>query len=169
MNSAAAVIFLCFMILLCGMICRKPVFDLFREGAAEGLRSAIGILPALIGLMAMTAAFRASGLAEILSSLLLPLAEKLGFPPELLPLTVLRPISGSGALSYYQNLLTRFGADSTIGRLGGIIQGCGETVFYVAALYFGKNGKYAKTAIFCALLGNLVGIAAAVWYLGKIF
>lgn len=168
--SSAAVIFLCAVILLCGLIRRIPIFRAFTKGAEEGLRSAVSVLPSLIGLLAMTAVFRASGLAEKLSELLLPLVESTRFPSELLPLVVLRPVSGSGALAFYQSLLSEHGADSLIGKLGGIIQGCGETVFYVTALYFGKeSGKTAGIAVFCSLVGNLLGICTAAALAGNFF
>ena len=168
--SSAAVIFLCAAILLCGLVRKVPVFQTFTKGAEEGFRSAVSVLPSLVGLMAMTAVFRASGLAAKLSELLLPLVEGTRFPPELLPLAVLRPISGSGSLALYQSLLSEHGADSLIGRLGGIIQGSGETVFYVAALYFGKEGgRNIGVAVLCAIAGNLLGIAAATALMEKFF
>ena len=170
MNSAAAVIFLCCAILLSALFQKIRAFSVFTEGALEGLRSAVRILPSLIGLMAMVEVFKASGLVQLLSDWLAPITARLGIPVELLPLILLRPISGSGSLSFYKGLLTQFGADSLIGRLGGVIQGCGETVFYVASLYFGSIGSQKSgTAIFCAIIGNLAGICTAVWIIEKIF
>ena len=94
-----------------------PVFDTFLAGAREGLRASLKLLPTLVGLIVAVTMLRASGLLELLCGLLDPVAQGAGVPAELLPLALLRPISGSGASAYTLDLLQQFGPDSETGRI----------------------------------------------------
>lgn len=107
-------------LLFCGILCwgavqGVDVFAAFRTGAARGLTAAREILPSLIALVTAVAMLRASGALELLCSVFAPAAEQLGLPGELLPMALLRPVSGSGALALFEDILTRFGPDSFIG------------------------------------------------------
>ena len=108
-------------ILLFGAVRGVNVFDEFIAGAKEGLSSAVKILPALVGLMTAVGMFKASGALDVLTHALSPLSSTLGVPGELMPLALLRPISGSGALVIFENLLTAYGPDSAIGRIAGVM------------------------------------------------
>ena len=112
-------------LLFCGILCwgavqGVDVFAAFRTGAARGLTAAGEILPSLIALVTAVAMLRASGALELLCSVFAPAAEQLGLPGELLPMTLLRPVSGSGALALFEDILTRFGPDSFIGRTASV-------------------------------------------------
>jgi len=145
-------------ILLYGLLRGTDVFSLFLEGAREGLRTAVGILPALVALTTCVGMFKASGGLDVLVWALAPAAQALGAPKEALPLALLRPISGSGALVIYEDILRSFGPDSAVGRTASILMGSTETTFYTIAVYFGGAGiKRTRHTLPCALAGDLTG------------
>lgn len=158
-------------LLFCGILCwgavqGVDVFAAFRTGAARGLTAAGEILPSLIALVTAVAMLRASGALELLCTAFAPAAEQLGLPGELLPMALLRPVSGSGALALFEDILTRFGPDSFIGRTASVLMGSTETTFYTIALYCSaaniKNSRYAAPASLCADLMGFAASAAAV-------
>lgn len=145
-------------ILLFGIFKKVNVFDVFLEGAKEGLEVSISILPALIGLMTCVGMFKASGGLDVITYLLAPLTEKIHFPGEVVPLALLRPISGSGALVVFEDILKNYGPDSFIGRVASVLQGSTETTFYTIAVYY-SAAKITKTrhTLVCALTADMVG------------
>lgn len=128
------------------------LYSAFLKGAAEGLTVILKILPSLIGLLTVISMIRASGFLDLLADL--PLLNSTGIPSELLPLMLIRPLSGSGALSIGADLMTTYGADSLIGRTASVMLGSTETTFYIVAVYFGACGitktRYAIPAALCA-------------------
>lgn len=130
------------------------VFDVFISGAKEGITTSFAILPALIALTTAVGMFNASGALDMLCHLLGPLAGFLGLPTEVIPLALIRPISGSGTLVIFENLLQNFGADSFVGRVASVMLGSTETTFYTIAIYFGaikmSNVRYTVGASLCA-------------------
>ena len=126
------------LILLAGYVKGLPLFDLFLSGAKEGLQTSLKLLPTLIGLIVAVTMLRASGLLELLCGLLGPAAEAMGVSPQLLPLALLRPVSGSGASAYTLDLLKQFGPDSETGRIASVLTSSTETTFYAVAVYFGS-------------------------------
>jgi spore maturation protein B len=141
---------------------RQDVFDGMLCGARDGLRTAAGIAPALVTLIPAVYMLRASGVLEALTGLLSPLAAKLGIPPETVPLMLIRPFSGSGALAAGTELISTYGADSFIGRTVAVMLGSTETTFYVIAVYFGAAGiKKSRHAIPSALAADLTGFIMA--------
>ncbi len=134
------------------------VFDTFLSGAKEGFSSGISILPALVALMTAVGMFKASGALDVLTYGLKPLASLLHLPSEVIPLALLRPISGSGALAIFQDIITTYGPDTFIGRVASVMQGSTETTFYTIAVYYGAT-KINKTrhTLPAALTGDLVG------------
>ena len=147
-------------LLFCGILCwgavqGVDVFAAFRTGAARGLTAAGEILPSLIALVTAVAMLRASGALELLCTVFAPAAERLGLPGELLPMALLRPVSGSGALALFEDILTRFGPDSFIGRTASVLMGSTETTFYTIALYFGatkvRNTRHCLPAALLAV------------------
>ncbi len=116
------------------------VFEEFVNGAAEGLGLTLKIFPFLLSMMLAIAVFRASGAFEAIANLLSPLCQKIGLPTEVLPIALLRPFSGSGALALTADVLHTKGADSFSGRLASVIQGSTDTTFYLLAVYFGSVG-----------------------------
>ncbi|HZK21563.1 MAG TPA: nucleoside recognition domain-containing protein [Oscillospiraceae bacterium] len=133
------------------------VFDVFIEGAKKGLKTAVEILPALIALVVAVDMLRNSGALIFLCDILKPIAKITGIPKEILPLTILSPISGSGAITMYESLLKDFGADSAIGRTASILMGSTETVFYAITIYYGSVGiKNTRHTLPCALSANII-------------
>lgn len=148
---------------LAGMIRKIKVYDVFIEGAKEGFQVAVRIIPFLVGILVAIGMFRASGAMDILTNALRPLTTATGFPADLMPLAILRTLSGSGSLAFTTDLVKRFGPDSVIGRTAATMYGSSETTFYVLAVYFGSIGvKRTRHAIPAALTGDLVAAIAAV-------
>ncbi len=119
---------------------RVSVFDGFVAGAKEGIATAFGILPSLVGLLVAVGMFRASGAMDLLLTFLAPVGSALGIPAEVMPLAMLRPVSGSGSLALVAELFDRYGPDSFIGRAASVLMGSTETTFYTLAVYFGSVG-----------------------------
>ena len=151
-------------VVLYGMGRRVDVYGALVDGAGEGLKTALRILPPLVGLLTAVQMLRASGCMELLEGLLGPLAARLGIPAEVLPLMLVRPVSGSAALGVGAELIARYGPDSTVGRTAAVMLGSTETTFYTIAVYFGAAGvsrsRYALPAALCA---DLTGFLAASW------
>ncbi len=131
---------------------KKNYFDVFINGAVQGFRTAIGLLPSLTALMTAVAMLNASGAVGCLSELLSPLASAVGVPAELLPLLVTRPFSGSASTAAYTELLDAVGADSLAGLCASVIFGSSDTVVYVLSVYFSSVGiRHSRWAFPCAL------------------
>lgn len=149
---------------------RVRVFDVFLNGAANGLRSAVSILPALVGLICAISMLRASGALDFLGHLLSPVLSKIGMPAEVLPLALLKPVSGSGALAMIQDIFNTSGPDSFAGKLASVMLGSSETTFYTLAVYYGavkiRDSRYTVSA---AVIADLVGVFAAVLICGIIY
>lgn len=145
-------------ILVYGIVKGVAVFDVFLDGAKEGIMIAYQILPALIALMTCVGMFKASGGLDILTNLLSPVANIFSIPTETIPLALLRPISGSGALVIYEDILKNYGPDSIVGKMASVMMGSTETTFYTIAIYFGSS-KITKTryTLFCALVADFMG------------
>lgn len=149
-------------ILLTGLLHKVNLLSAFAAGAKQGLKTAAGMIPPLVLFLAVLGMFEASGCLDALCWALKPLAGVLGIPQEVMPLALLRPLSGSGSLAVFQEILAQHGPDSLIGRTASIIQSASETTFYTTALYFGA-AKVSRTryALPCSLLGDLAVIASA--------
>jgi len=161
--------------LLCGVALygtarRVDVYGALVQGAGEGLNTLLRIAPALVGLLTAVYMLRASGALELAAQALEPLLERVGLPPELLPLMLVRPISGSAALGVGAELIATHGPDSMLGRMAAVMLGSTETTFYTIAVYFGAVGitrtRYAVPAALCA---DLVGFWAAAWAVRLLF
>lgn len=140
------------------------VYDALVQGAGGGLEVLLRIFPALVGLMTAVAMLRASGALELAAGALGPLLDRVGLPAQLLPLMLVRPISGSAALGVGAELIQNYGPDSQLGRTAAVMLGSTETTFYTIAVYFGAVGitrtRYAVPAALCA---DLTGFLAAAW------
>ncbi len=143
---------------------RVDVYSALIRGARSGLDTLLRIVPSLIGLMTAVYMLRASGALELLARVLSPVMDRLGLPAELLPLMLVRPVSGSAALGVGSELIAAYGPDSTLGRMAAVMLGSTETTFYTIAVYFGAVGitrtRYAVPAALCA---DLTGFLAAAW------
>ena len=140
------------------------MYDALVQGASGGLEVLLRIFPALVGLMTAVAMLRASGALELAAGALAPLLDQVGLPAQLLPLMLVRPISGSAALGVGAELIQTYGPDSQLGRTTAVMLGSTETTFYTIAVYFGAVGitrtRYAVPAALCA---DLTGFLAAAW------
>lgn len=157
-------------IVVFGCLQRVDIYEVFLEGAKEGLQTVIDILPTLIGLVMAVEVVRAGGLLDLMVELIRPLSNAVGFPAELAPLSIVRLVSSSAATGLLTDLFAHYGPDSTLGRVASVMMSCTETVFYTMSLYFLSVGiKKTRWTLPCALLANIVGIAAAVWLVDLVF
>ncbi|MDR1002489.1 MAG: spore maturation protein [Oscillospiraceae bacterium] len=149
-------------ILGAGFFRKVPVFDEFLEGAREGIKNSFSILPALVGLIVCVSMLRASGTLDALTGLIAPAASKAGIPKEIIPLALVRPISGSGALAAIKDVFARYGTDSFAGRAGSVLMGSTETTFYSIAVYFGSCGiKKTGITLIAALAADFTGLVVS--------
>lgn len=143
---------------------KENAYDIMLQGAAEGLRLLISLVPTLILLLTAVHMLRASGATEILSGFLAPLFSLFGIPPETAMLVLIRPISGSAALAVGAELMAEYGVDSLIGRTAAVMLGSTETTFYTISVYFGAAGiKKTRYTIPAALFADFVGFFMASW------
>lgn len=152
------------LILVCAWSLHKKedFYSLLVLGAQDGLRLLFSMIPSLIALMSAVSMLRTSGLIDRLSTLLAPLCMRVGLLPELVPLMLIRPLSGSAALAVGAELIAAHGADSLVGRTAAVMLGSTETTFYTISVYFGAAGvKKTRHTIPAALLADVVGFLAA--------
>jgi spore maturation protein SpmA len=149
-------------IALAGLSRRVPVYDAFIAGAREGLEIAVRILPFMIAILVAVGLFRASGALDALTGALAPVTGWLGFPAEALPMALIRPLSGSGALAVMTDTMQHYGPDSFVGYLVCVINGSSETTFYVLALYLGSVGvRASRHTVLACLAADLAGVAGS--------
>ena len=155
--------FLIFTIVVSGILERVQVYETFIKGAKDGFYTVLKIMPTLVGLMVAVGALRASGFLEFLSGILGQWTEKIGFPGELVPLSVVKMFSSSAATGLLTDIYKEFGTDSYIGRIA-----CTETIFYTMSVYF-MTAKVKKTryTLAGAMIATAAGLAASVWLAGK--
>ncbi len=157
-------------ILVHGYIKGVKLYDTFVEGASEGFRTALKIMPYLIAIFLAIGIFKESGALETFSNLLLIPGRLIGLPKEIIPLVVLKPISGSGSLAMVKDLVNTYGPDSFVGRVASTMMGSSETIFYTMAIYFGAVGiKKARHTLACAIIAHLAGVIASVMVCKWIF
>jgi spore maturation protein B len=148
---------------LYGMIKKVKVYDVFVEGAKEGFEVAVKIIPFLVGILVAIGMFRGSGAMDLLTAALRPLMAATGFPAELVPLAILRTLTGSGSLAFTTDLIKTYGPDSLMARMAATMYGSSETTFYVLAVYFGAiSVKRTRHAVPAALIGDVVAAIATV-------
>lgn len=161
--SAFAIPIILFIIISFGLVKRVGVYDCFMEGANEGLITVFRIIPPIVGILCAVAMMRESGLLNILTSFMSPVTRIIGMPDELLPLALLKPVSGGGSIAILTDIINKYGADSFIGRAASIMMGSTETTFYTLAVYFGAAKVYrTRHALPAALVTDIVGIVSSV-------
>lgn len=168
--SKWAIPFLLLCIPLYGFFRKVPVYEAFVEGAEEGFRTAVKIIPFLVGMLVAISVFRASGAMEAMLGALAPLLARWGAPPEILPLAIMRPLSGSACLGLAAELMQIHGPDSFIGRLASVMQGTTDTTFFVLTVYFGAVGvsRY-RYALFTGLTADVTGLIASLYICRLLF
>ncbi len=153
-----------------GYLKKIEIYDVFIDGAKDGIMTVFKILPTLVGLMVAVGILRASGALEFFSELVSPVAELIGFPSEAVPLSVMRLVSSSASLGLALDLFKQFGPDSFIGRTVSIMIGCTETVFYTVSVYFMSVGiKKTRYTIPAAVFVNIAGAIISFYVALRVF
>ena len=146
-----------------GLIKKVGVFDAFLCGAKEGFCTAFSIAPAMVGLITAVTMLRESGAMEWLSGVISPLAQSLGFPAEIVPVALLRPVSGSGATALILGIFDEFGADSFVGRVVSVMAGSTETTIYAIAVYYSSVGiKKTRHTLVSGLCADFTAVVFSV-------
>lgn len=149
---------------LFGAIRHVKVYEAFVEGAAEGFQTSIRILPFLVAMLVAINVFRASGALNFCVSFLEPVLTFFHIPSELIPLAIMRPLSGTGALGLTSELFTTFGPDSLIGRIASTVLGSTDTTFYILTVYFGAVGIIRpRYSVLVGLCGDIIGFLGSVY------
>jgi len=155
---------------LYGLYKRVPVYETFVEGAKEGFGVAVRIIPYLVAILFAIGMFRASGAMEALITLLNPVLGPIGFPAEVLPMAIIRPLTGSGSAGLVADMVARYGEDSLFVKMAAVMFGSTETTFYVVAVYFGAvNIKRTRHAIPAGLTADIAAMLFAVWVVRLLF
>ncbi|MBE6050968.1 MAG: spore maturation protein [Clostridium sp.] len=153
-----------------GMIKGGKVYDWFIEGAKEGLKVCLNIFPYLLAMIIAVDIFKGAGLLDNLNNLLSPIVKLIGLPKELLPLVLIKPLSGSGAVGIFTNIVQTYGPDSYIGLIASVIMGTTETIFYTVTVYFGAvKVKKVRHTVWAAVMADLVAIIAAIFIVNILF
>ena len=154
-----------------GLVFKKiKVYESFVDGAKDGFDIALRIIPYLVAILVAIGMFRASGALELFISFISPILNIIGFPPENVPLAIMRPLSGSGSLGLFTDLVNEYGTESIFTKIGATMFGSTETTFYVLAVYFGSVGiRKSRHALIAGLIADAVGVIAAVYICKVIF
>ncbi len=157
-------------ILLAGVLKKVKTYDMFIEGARDGIETVIKIMPSLVGLLVAVGVFKASGALDLVIIPLKPVIELLGMPPEVAPLALLRPISGSASFAYVTEIIKAFGPDTYQGRVAATMMGSTETIFYTLAVYYGSVGiKNIRYTLVAAIMADIISVIASLWACRFIF
>lgn len=149
---------------LWAMYKKVPIYDTFINGAKDGVGVGLRIIPYLVAILVAVGMFRASGAIDMLAQALSPVLNLIGMPADVLPLAIIRPLSGSGALGITTEIANQYGGDSYMARLAAIMTGSSETTFYVLTVYFGAVGiTKVRHALIAGLIADVAGILAALF------
>lgn len=149
---------------------RVPAYESFVDGAKEGVQLSFSIVPYLTGMLVSIKVFRESGAMDFFITALKPFFSFIHIPAEVVPLALIRPLSGTGALGMTTDLISTYGPDSFIGRLASTMQGSTDTTFYILTVYFGAVGiKKMGDALKVGLCSDVVGIVASVIIVSIVF
>ena len=155
---------------LYGLIKGVRVYEVFVEGAKEGFEVAVTIIPYLVAILFAIGMFRASGAMDFLIGLLDPVLGLIGVPAEVLPMAIIRPLTGSGSAAIVADMIQQYGEDSLYVKMAATMFGSTETTFYVIAVYFGAvNIKNTRHAVPAGLLADFVGVLASVYVVRLLF
>lgn len=161
--SSIAMPLIILIIIMYGVAEKNKVFDTFLKGAKEGLEIVINLFPTLLGIFLAVGALRNSGIIEQIIKMISPLLNTLNIPAQIMPLALLRPISGSASMAVATDIMTQYGVDSKIGLIASVIMGSTETTFYTIAIYTSSVGiKKTRCIIAAALIADIVGMLVSV-------
>ena len=150
-------------IVVFGLIKRVPVFDIFLKGAKEGMQILYSIAPTIIALVFAVDLLRSSGAIDAICNFIEPVADYLGFPKEIVPMVLLRPVSGSGSTALLTSLYEQCGPDSFAGRVASVLAGSSETTFYAIAMYFGCiRVRKIRHTLFAAIIADITAAVMSV-------
>ena len=155
---------------LYGLIKKVPVYEEFVEGAKEGFKVAVMIIPYLVAILFAIAMFRASGAMDFLIDGLRPVLGLIGVPPEMIPMAIVRPLTGSGSAAIVLDMINQYGEDSILVKMAATMFGSTETTFYVIAVYFGAvNIKKTRHAVPAGLIADFAALFASIWVVRLLF
>ena len=155
---------------LYGLYKKVPVYESFVDGAKEGFEVAVRIIPYLVAILFAIGMFRASGAMDFLIETLRPVLGFIGFPAEVLPMAIVRPLTGSGSAGIVVDMISQFGEDSIFVKMAATMFGSTETTFYVIAVYFGAVGiKKTRHAVPAGLVADFAAMLVAVWTVRLLF
>jgi len=155
---------------LYGLFKRVPVYESFVEGAKEGFQVAVRIIPYLVAILFAIGMFRASGAMDFMVAALQPVLSVIGFPGEVLPMAIVRPLTGSGSAGLVADMINQYGEDSILVKMAAVMFGSTETTFYVIAVYFGAvNIKKTRHAVPAGLTADIAAMLIAVWTVTLLF
>lgn len=161
--SASAIPIVILIILFYGIKEKKKVFDIFLDGAKDGMRIVINLFPTLIGIFLAVGALRTSGILDFIINFISPVTNLFKIPSQILPLAMLRPISGSASMGIAVDIMNKYGVDTTIGMITSVIMGSTETTFYTIAIYTAcVKIKKIRFVLAAALLADLAGMITSV-------
>ena len=150
-------------VLTFGLIKKVPVYEIFIDGAKDGLKVTVEIIPYLLAIMVAVGMFRASGAIELLQSVLGGLLDKFDIPVDILPVMIVRSLSGSAVLGLFSDIASQHEIESYTTKLSAIMVGSSETTFYILAVYFGAVGiKKIRHALLTGILADCIGIIASI-------
>lgn len=150
-------------IILYSVLEKNKVYDIFLEGAKEGVHIVYNIFPTLVGLFVAVGALRCSGILELITNFLSPVIEMLNIPKEIMPLAILRPISGSASMAIATDIMNNYGVDTKIGIIASTIMGSTETTLYTIAVYTScVNIRKTRGILIAALAGDIIGMVVSV-------
>lgn len=161
--SSAAIPTVILIILLYGVAEKNKVYDTFLEGAKDGIEIVFKLFPTLVGIFLAVGALRQSGIIDLIIKLISPITNLLKIPSQILPLAMLRPISGSASMAVAVDIMQKYGVDTTIGLITSTIMGSTETTLYTIAVYTSCVGvKKTRFVLFAALIADFVGMITSV-------
>lgn len=147
-----------------GMFKGRKVYEWFIEGAKDGLKVCLNIFPYLLAMIIAVNIFREAKLLDILNNMIAPIGGLIGLPKEVIPLVLVKPLSGSGAVGILTDILKTYGPDTTIGLISSVIMGTTETIFYTITVYFGAvQIKKIRHTLWAAILADITAIIAAIF------
>ena len=152
-----------------GMIKGRKVYDWFIEGAKDGLKVCVNIFPYLLAMIIAVHIFREAKLLDMLNNAISPICKLIDLPKEVVPLVLIKPLSGSGAIGILTDILKTYGADSYVGLIASVIMGTTETIFYTITVYFGAiQIKKIRHTLWAAILADLTAIIISVLLVSKL-
>ena len=158
------------LILTMGLFKKVPLYETFTDGAKDGFKVAVNIIPYLVAIIVGISMFRASGAIDLISQLFAPLLSKFNVPADTIPIMIVRSLSGSAALGVFSDIANNLGPDDYATKLSAVMVGSSETTFYVLAVYFGAVGiSKVRYALLVGLLADFIGIVAAILVCNLVF